>query len=156
MKFILKINGSKLEKAAYVGWTPVKCMLTVEDYEGQNHMPVTITTGHYGKKGRLSLFDSNATSCNPIEKLEHDFQTQGEFSFYIAGQYPNASEGEKDTFIQVESSANLVPVHTTKVMVRVRKNANNLTDDEINIFLESFVRLNTTSAKNNYEGNYTA
>lgn len=155
MKFILKINESESEKAAYVGWTPVKCTLTIEGYTGQIPMPVTITTGHDGNEGRLSLYDSNATTAQPVNKIEHDFKNQREVTFYIAGQYPYASVAKKDTFIRVESQTNEIDTQITKVMVRVRKNANNLSDDEITMFLEAFVRLNTEKTKKNYNGNYT-
>lgn len=150
MKFRLKINGSESDMAAYVGWTPVKCTLTVDSYDGQAPMPVSITTGNYGKSGRLSLYESNATSAMPVEKIVHDFETQAEFSFYIAGEYPNASKGEKDTFILVESKTNEVPTLSTKVMIRVRKNANKLSPKETEDFLNSFVRLNSLPPKETY------
>ncbi len=156
MKFILKINGSESADAAYVGWTPVKCTITIDGYDGQASIPVSITTGDYGNTGRLSLYESSATSAMPVAKIMHNFRSKAEFSFYIAGTYPYASEGHKDTFIKIESNTKKIPERIEKVMVRVRKNANKLTDDEIKMFLEAFVRLNVTAAQNDYENKYTA
>jgi len=155
MEFILKINGSESSKAAYVGWTPVKCTLIIDGYPGQSPMPVTITTGDDGLKGKISLYTGNAPSSEPVNKIEHDFQQAGEISFYIAGKYPHASVSVKDTFIKVEHKNNEVPALVTKVMVRVRKNANTLKPKEIEDFLDSFIQLNNRPPKNGYNGNFT-
>jgi tyrosinase len=154
MKFILKINGTESPKAAYVGWAPVKCTLTIDDYSGESPIPVTITTGHDGFEGRISLYNSNATSSEPIDKIEHDFKANEEITFYVAGKYQHASVGKKDTFIRVENSASEVPELTRKLMVRVRKNANELSPQEIEDFLQSFIDLNDRPPRNNYEGQY--
>lgn len=154
MNFVLKINGSESPKAAYVGWTPIKCTLTIEDYPGTAPMPVTVTTGDDGLDGKLSLYNSNATSAEPVDKIEHDFQTANEITFYIAGKYLHASVGKKDTFISVRNSTNEVPDLTRKVMVRVRKNANRLSPQEIEDFLQSFVDLNDKKPRNTYTGQH--
>lgn len=151
MNFSLKINGSESGKAAYVGWAPLKCTLTIDGYLGQTLMPVSITTGHDGKKGRLSLYTSSAISSTPVKKIKHDFKTGNEISFYIAGEYPNASEGEKDTYITVESQGKEVPPLTINVMVRIRKNANKLSANEIENFLSAFIKLNKKSPINKYD-----
>ncbi|NQX38824.1 Common central domain of tyrosinase [Pedobacter steynii] len=156
MKFILKINGSESPTAAYVGWTPVKCTLTISDYTGQSPMPVLITAGNDNLDGQISLYNSNKTSSEPVDKIEHDFQTKSEISFYVAGKYPHASVGKKDTFLKIENKSNQVPTLTTKIMVRVRKNANNLKPNEIEAFLSSFVALGKRPPKKTYPGaNFT-
>ncbi|HEX2684610.1 MAG TPA: tyrosinase family protein, partial [Ferruginibacter sp.] len=153
MNFILKINGSDSPKAAYVGWTPVKCTLSIEGNIADKPMKVVITVGHDGRKGRLSLYDGNKTSSSPIDKIEHDFQLQQELTFYVAGKFPNASVAEKDTFIQIESAGGEVPALTQKLMVRIRKNANGLDPQEIENFLRAFVQLNNLPPKESYSDN---
>ena len=152
MKFILKINESESPKAAYVGWTPAECTLAIEDNPGESPIPVIITAGHDGLEGRISLYNSNATSSEPVETIEHDFQIDDKITFYVAGKYPHASVGKKDTFIKVESSSGEVPELITKVMVRVRKNANELSPQEIEDFLNSFNKLRNELPRNNYDG----
>lgn len=157
MKFILKINGTELPEAAYVGWTPVKCTLTIDDYSGELPIPVTITTGHDGLKGRISLYESNATSSEPVDIIKHNFQPQEELTFYVAGKFPHASVAKKDTFIQIESPSEEIPALTKKVMVRVRKNANKLEREEIENFLSAFVKLNNLPPREAYsEDDYVA
>ncbi|MEM8568153.1 MAG: tyrosinase family protein [Bacteroidota bacterium] len=160
MKFILKINGTESPKAAYVGWTPVKCTLSIDKISVGSPISVTIITGHdEDKKGRLSLYYSNSTSSEPIDTIEHNFQDQESLTFYVAGKFPHASVTEKDTFITVEQksigdkSVDIEPL-TRRIMVRVRKNANELTEEEVRIFLESFARLNLISSRQKYEGDY--
>lgn len=154
MKFILKINGTESPKATYVGWTPVECTVEIDDHSGEAPIPVTITTGHDGPDGRISLYESNAMSSEPVDKIEHDFQTGDKVTFYVAGKYPNASVGKKDTFVRIESSAGGVPELITKVMVRVRKNANTLSPQEIEDFVDSFNKLRNEPPRNNYNGTF--
>jgi len=156
MKFILLINGKESEDAGYVGWTPVKCTLTIDGYSGDSPMPVTITTGHYNLHGKVSLYDDNAISSLPKDKIQYDFQQNRELTFFIAGHYPHASVGRKDTFIQITAGSAEVEELRREIMVRVRKNANTLSEDEISMFLEAFVRLNTEKPKKEYQGDYTA
>ena len=160
MKFVLKINGTESDNAAYVGWTPVKCTLAIDDISLGSPISVTIKTGHdEDKQGRLSLYYSNSTSSEPIDTIEHNFQGQEALTFYLAGKFPHASVAEKDTFITVEQKSiadkpvDIEPL-TRKIMVRVRKNANELTEKEIRIFLESFVRINLLPSRQKYEGDY--
>ncbi|MBK9719503.1 MAG: hypothetical protein IPO85_18700 [Saprospiraceae bacterium] len=154
MKFILKINGSESEKAEFIGWTPVKCTLTLDGYKGDSPMPMTITTGHYNKTGRIELYLNNSPSELPVQKIQHDFQTRNELIFHVAGKFEHPSVAEKDTFILVKSDNSDLKLEKD-IMVRVRKNANKLSDDEITMFLEAFVRLNSEKAKKEYQGNFT-
>lgn len=156
MKFILKINGTVSPKAAYVGWTPAKCTLAIDGFSGESPIAVTIIAGDHGFEGKLSLYENNVISAEPVDRFTHNFDGQEEFTFYIAGKYPNASVAKKDTFLKVESQDSEIPPVTANVMVRIRKDANTLSDEEISLFLESFVRLNTSPTKKEYNGDYTA
>ncbi|MGB8193683.1 MAG: tyrosinase family protein [Chitinophagaceae bacterium] len=153
MNFILKVNGSESPKAAYIGWTPVTCTLAIEGYDGGASLPVTITTGHDNLNGQIRLYDSNAPSAEPIDKIEHDFQARDELTFYVAGKYPHASVAKKDTFIKVESNNNDVPALNRNIMVRVRKNANRLKPEEIEKVLTCFMLLSKSPPKEKYADN---
>lgn len=155
MKLKLKINGSESENAEFVGWTPVKCTLTIDGFKGDTPMPVTITPEHYNKSGRIDLYLDNSTSATPVKKIEHDFQSENELIFFVAGKFNHASIAEKDTYILVKHNSDPNLELKKNIMVRVRKNANKLTDDEIKLFLRCFTELNTKSAKGKYEGSYT-
>tara|TARA_R110002050_G_scaffold4573_2_gene22118 strand:+ start:29561 stop:30775 length:1215 start_codon:yes stop_codon:yes gene_type:complete len=155
MEFKLKINGSESKNAEFVGWTPVKCTLTINGYTGDTPMPVTITPEHINKSGRLDLYLDNSPNSSPIKKIEHDFQSVIDLTFYIAGRYNHPSVAEKDTYILVKHNFDKVPELKKDMMVRVRKNANKLEQKEMTMFLEAFVRLNTQKTKKEYQGNYS-
>lgn len=162
MKFILKINGSEDKNAEFVGWTPVKCTLTIEGYNGDTPMPVTITPEHTNKSGRIDLYIDNATSATSVTEVKHDFQNAAELTFYVSGKFGNASVAEivdgkvdgKDTFIYVKSDNSNLELEK-KIMVRVRKNANALSELEIELFLKTFVSLSIKPATESYKGRYT-
>lgn len=156
MRFILKINGSKSPDAAYVGWTPVKCSLTIDGFTAGSPATTKITTGDLGKEGKLSLYENNAPSSKPIDVITHNFQTQQEFVFYIAGEFKHASVGKKDTYLLVEDPSGDVPPEKREVMIRVRKNANSLTQQEIDDFLRGFSELINKKTRGTYsEDDYT-
>ncbi len=154
MKFILKINGSEDKNAEFVGWTPVKCTLTIDGYNGDTTMPVTITPEHKNKSGRIDLYLDSTTSATPVVEIKHDFQTASELTFYVAGKFDHASVAEKDTYILVKSNISDLKLEK-EIMVRVRKNANKLTQTEIDLFLDTFVRLNITPTSEEYKGKYS-
>ncbi|WP_326981953.1 tyrosinase family protein [Chryseobacterium sp. MYb264] len=154
MKFILQINGSESDKAEYVGWTPAKCTLSIDGYTGDLPMPVTITPEYKNKDGRIDLYLNNSPSELPVQKIEHDFQTKNELVFYVAGKFGHPSVAEKDTFILVKSNNSDLELKKD-IMVRVRKNANKLSDDEITLFLKTFVDLSSRPTRESYNGRFT-
>ena len=159
MKFVLEINNSEKPEAAYVGWTPVECMLYIENHKwNENPLPITVTVGNTNGKGRLSLYKSNAPDATPVKELKYDFRSthSPNMTFYIAGKYPYASVAEKDTYIKVEADNGDLGSIEKKVMVRVRKNVEHMEEKEIEKFLAAWVRLNKDAAKGSYKGSYTA
>lgn len=156
MKFVLKINGSESPDAAYVGWTPVKCTLGLEDVTAESPVIAKITIGDIGQEGKLSLYESNAPDSNPVAMITHDIQPQKEFVFYIAGKFNHASVGKKDTFLLIENPLENIPSVKREIMIRVRKNANSLTQQEIDDFLRGFLGLSAQKTRKEYsEDNYT-
>jgi hypothetical protein len=154
MKFVLKISGSEDKNAEFVGWTPVKCTLTVDGYNGNTAMPVTIFTDHTeGKSGKIDLYLNNATSAVPVSKINHDFQNANELTFYVAGRFGHASVAEKDTVIFVVCDNDLNLFLFKPLMVRVRKNANLLTQQEIDDFLLGFLELSKEKSRGVYSEN---
>jgi tyrosinase len=155
MKFILKINGSESPEAAYVGWTPVKCTLTIDEFTRESPVTARITTGDIGLEGKLSLYENNAPSSEPVDVITHNFQAQQEFVFYVAGKFKHASICKKDTYLLVENPSSELEPKKREVMIRVRKNANSLTQDEILLFLKTFVELNSCPTRESYNGRFT-
>lgn len=156
MHFILEINESESPRAAFVGWTPVKCKLTIEGQPANSTIPIKINTGDEGLGGKLSIYISNATSSMPLETITHDLQVDEELIFYVAGKFGHASAAMKDTFLLISSDNSDLKVEKRRIMVRVRKNANSLTGEEIKRFLNSFVSLNIEPPVSEYKGNHTA
>ncbi len=80
--------------------------------------------------------------------------------FYLAGEfgYPGTkkatigkTEDPYGTYLDVYELHGHKPIFSAPIMVRVRKNANDLTEDERNNFLEAFNRLSLKTAKGIYE-----
>lgn len=155
MKFILRINGTESANAAYVGWTPVKCSLTIDGFSGDSPMPVTITAEHCDKSGRIDLYTNNSPGDTPVDKIQHDFQTRNELKFFVAGRFGNPSVAEKDTYILVKHDSSVVEELQKNIMVRVRKNANKLSQKEIDLFLKTFISLNACATSEPYSGRFT-
>lgn len=153
MKFNLKINGSESENAGYVGWTPVKCTVSLDGYSGSSAVLVSISVGQLQDAlGEISLYENNSTSATSIKSIEREYKGE-DIVFYVAGKFGNASVAKQDTFIKVTSKLKDIDEIVRKVMVRVRKNANNLEQIEINKFLEAFIKLNSLPSKRTYTGN---
>ncbi|WP_298754883.1 tyrosinase family protein [uncultured Psychroserpens sp.] len=152
MKFILKINGTESKKTEYIGWTPVKCTLTIDSFDGAFPLLVKIRTGHIDGEGRISLYESNSTSATAVDEISHNFQNEAEFNFFVAGKYPHASIAIKDTSILVTSEIKVIEDLEKKIMVRVRKNAEDMEPKEIEKFLAAFVKLNNLPSRNSYIG----
>jgi tyrosinase len=64
--------------------------------------------------------------------------------FFVVGQFPNASKSDGDVRIDARVGGNLIG--QVRLMVRIRKNANNLTAPEVSRFVSAFAQLNNQGA----------
>ena len=101
MEFKLKINGSESKDAGFVGWTPVKCTLEVEGFDGRSEMPVLIRTGNYdASKGKIRLYLNNSTTSTSVDKINHDFQEKRKLNLLYCWSIWSCQCWEKGYFHQ--------------------------------------------------------
>src|SRR5215510_3779957 len=148
MKIELQINNSPKADARFVGWAPAACRLRVTDPAGaltklvniQLTCPATIKGGAVVfRKGTTGKFADSLTLSVPVN---------GTFvPFFIAGKFGHASIANGDVKIEARAKLGLLPTPATLVgkltcMVRVRKNAESLTNAERDRFVAAFAQLN--------------
>ena len=137
-------NTSKLDD--YVAWAPVSCRIkwanptstTATLSVRLRNMPTTDRV-----RFANNTIAASATATNPTLNLT--LNGDGSYTyFFIAGNFGNASVRDKDAVIEVLDSASSALLSRDALMVRVRKNANNLTTPERDRYLEALKKVNLT------------
>ncbi len=145
MNIEININ-SQPNNAAYIGWSPQPSTIRLA---AAQPAPVNIllksisgvTTGNV-----VFLTNRNA---QPVNTLPLTIPADGSAaSFYVAGQ--TASTEDQDTIIVATDAATGVEYGRTTLMVRIRKNANTLTNNERDRFLSAVVKFNLSRGAPNY------
>lgn len=142
MRAEITFNGSASPAARYVGWAPVPAQVRLADTAGATD-PVTVRlrNQHTAQGGQVEFFAS-ATSIGQAE-IELSLPVTGEpADIRIAGQFQRPSSVDKDAAVEViEADTNEV-LGVTPLMVRIRKDATNLTPAERNRFLAALAAFN--------------
>jgi tyrosinase len=141
MNVELQINNSVSAAARFVSWAPSPCRLRVTNPAGVTTPAVSLrisgaATASGGavvfRSGTSGAFSSSLTLTVPANGAS--------VSFFAAGRFGRPSVNNGDVTIQVRNGPTLVG--SVPVMVRIRKNANNLTAGERNRFVSAFAQLN--------------
>ncbi len=134
----------------YLTWSPTLCRARIVN-EAAFSSPLSVTVQNASASGGQLAFAAtlpSAGSTATATSIGLTLPEDGSWSeFYVAGAYgtsgSGASERDKDAVMEVRDGAgDLLTRHA--VMVRVRKNANDLSDSERDRFLEALVSLNLT------------
>jgi tyrosinase len=137
----LQINNSTTPEARFVTWAPSPCRIRVSNPSGANGPTVSVriagvstaSGGAVGfRSGTSGAFASTLTLTVPTDGTTVPFFTAGRF-----GQ-PSTDKGD----VKIEARVGTTLVGSTELMVRIRKNANTLTNGERDRFLEAFGKLN--------------
>ena len=128
----------------YVGWAPSRCAIRTRDNTPRT---VELSNGNPSQGGQLAF---SSSSTGPVaDNLQVDLPPENQIAeFYVAGKfdsdtgqgYPSIEDG--DASVQVVEVADGSVLATQPLMVRVRKNANTLTESERDRFLSALVTLN--------------
>jgi tyrosinase len=141
MDVSLEINNSITPEAQFVAWSPSPCRIRVTNPSGTNTPTVSVKIagvsaangGAVGfRSGTTGAFASTLTLTVPTNGATVPFFTAGKF-----GQ-PSTTNGD----VKIEARVGSTLVGSAKVMVRIRKNANNLTNAERDRFIAAFAKLN--------------
>jgi tyrosinase len=141
------IRGSPMTIDDYVTWAPTRCRMRLTDPGGAD-LPTTLQN-MAGSGGQIAFADVgtvNTGGTATAAALSLTLPADGSWvDFYIAGAFGSPSLRDKDAVLDVlDGGGQLLARKGT--MVRIRKNANNLTAEERDRFLEAVARLNTTFA----------
>jgi len=146
MKVELQINNSTSTRARFVSWTPSPCRIRVTDPTGvlTPLVPITLsftpaassTAAVVFRKGTTGLFSNTLSLSVPTSGTS--------VPFFIAGKFGSPSTSNAD--IRIDAKMLTTTVGSVKIMVRVRKNANNLTTGERDRLVAAFAKLNNQGA----------
>ena len=149
------LSGTK-KHTNYIGWGPRPAW--IRQVDGLDPLQVFLKNNGSEGGGLVTFFPADSSGdpdmYNPTEELRNLTLTNTGnpddwVKFFIAGAFVQyigegfASSRDRDTGIGVYDARTNNLLSTTKLMVRVRKNANYLTDDERRDFLEAIMYLNT-------------
>lgn len=144
MNVELQINNSANPRARFVSWAPSPCRIRVTNPTGATSPIVTVrlsfVAGGTGavvfRRGTTGLFSNTLSLSVPITGVS--------VPFFVAGRFGQPSTNNTDVRIDARVGAALVG--SVKIMVRVRKNANNLTAGERDRLVAAFAQLNNQGA----------
>lgn len=145
MNVEFQINNSVSPSARFVSWVPSPCRIRMTNPSGATTPTVTIritstsaaTAGAVVfRKGTTGLFSTSLSLSVPTNGTS--------VPFFIAGKFGRPSVNNGD--VRIDARAGTTLVGSVKIMVRVRKNANNLTNGERDRLVAAFAQLNNQGA----------
>lgn len=141
MNVELQINNSVSARARFVSWTPSPCRIRVTNPVGVLTPTVNVKiTGRsvagggvvVFRKGTTGLFSTSLTLTVPVNGTT--------VPFFVVGRFGRPSVNNGD--VRIEARVGTTLVGSVPIMVRIRKNANNLTAGERDRFVAAFAQLN--------------
>jgi len=128
---------------AYIGWTLSSCSIRITN-QPQANRDVILKNRDTSTGGQI-IFRSAFGSANQ-DTLSLTLPGDGSpVNFFIGGKFGFPSTDDQDGGISVTDAATSGVLHQRTLMVRVRKNANNLTVGERDRFLNAYATLNATT-----------
>ena len=137
----LQINNGITPQARFVTWSPSPCRIRVTNPSGTNAPTVSVKiAGASAANGGAVGFRSGTTGAL-ASTLTLTVPTNGTtVPFFTAGQFGRPSTNNGD--VKIEARVGNTLVGSAELMVRVRKNANKLTNGERDRFIAAFAKLN--------------
>jgi tyrosinase len=137
----LQINLSLDDKARFVTWAPAPCRIRVSDPSGAAGPNVNVKLSSVSAASAGAVRFATAATATPANTLTLAVPTGGaSVNFVVAGRPGRPSSNPGDVKIEARVGGTLVG--SVDVMVRIRKNANNLTAGERDRFLSALATLN--------------
>jgi len=141
MDIELQINNSTSPAAQFVTWAPSPCRIRVTNSAGAPGPTVSVklssTSAAQGgavqfRSGTTGAFANTVTLTVPTNGATVPFFTAGKFGS------PSTNLGD----VKIEARVGNTLAGSANVMVRIRKNANKLTNGERDRFIAAFAKLN--------------
>lgn len=141
MRTDIALNGSNSPTANYIGWSPRPAEIRLRE-PGNATSPVRVTLKNQRPNVGGQVLFSTAANVIGTDTVQLDLPTNGNpVRFFVGGKFQSASSADKDAAIEVRGPGN-VPLGTTQLMVRVRKDAMKLSVGERNRFIAALATLN--------------
>lgn len=141
MRVELEINNSSDSRARYLGWAPSPCRARITDPSGAITPVVNIVLRGSSSASAGKVVFRGGTSGNLRDNLTLQLPISGQsVPFFAAGKFGSPSSRDGDVTIEARRGASRVGA--VDVMVRIRKNANELTSGERDRFVAAFAQLN--------------
>lgn len=134
------INNSTSPRARYVSWTPSPCVLRAT---GVNLGTVTLRTKTSATGGQL-VFRTGTTGPWRASITLALPAAGASVPFFVAGRFGRPSLADGDAVLEVVRGAAVL--NAVPLMVRVRKDANQLSPAERDRFVAAFAKLNNQGA----------
>lgn len=146
MRIEFEIHGQRNRNHAYFTWTPRECLIgELDGVTGVSRL--TFRNSDTTTGGQVVFGLSRSGPFEDELEVDVDFDLQLP-AIFVAGKFDGntgtsfASVEEDDAAFEVVQSSSGAVVGNQNAMVRIRKNANELTDGERDRFLEAFGKLN--------------
>jgi tyrosinase len=141
MNIEFQINNSTASDAPFVTWVPSPCRIRVTDPTGANTPTVSVNiAGKSAANGGAVRF-RNGTTGAFASTLTLTVPANGTtVPFFTAGTYGQPSTNSGD--VKIEARVGNTLVGSAELTVRIRKNANKLTNGERDRFIAAFAKLN--------------
>lgn len=141
MQTTIIVNSSD-PMAQYVGWSPSPCQISLSDATGATDA-VTVLLSNISMSTGGQLVFSSASTGTFTDTLTVTLPIDGtSVLFFLSGKFGYPSIDDKDACVQAADAANATVYSTTRLMVRVRKDANSLSTSERDRFVSALATLN--------------
>ncbi|MDF0521703.1 tyrosinase family protein [Bradyrhizobium yuanmingense] len=137
----LQINNSTAPEARFVTWVPSPCRIRVTDPSGANASTVSVKIAAVSAANGGGVGFRSGTTGAFASSLTLTVPTNGTtVPFFVAGKFGQPSTNSGD--VKIEARVGNTLVGSSQLMVRIRKNANKLTNGERDRFIAAFAKLN--------------
>ena len=149
----IQINNSPNANARFVTWAPAPCRIRITNPAGSQGQgtPTIRLTGRSTTNGGAVVFRRGTTGAFSSSLMLQVPVNGNWVGFFTAGQFGRASVNLDDVRIEAKKGNGNQVVGSTPCTVRIRKNANTLTNAERDRFVAAFAQLN-----NRGTGGFTA
>jgi tyrosinase len=141
MNVEIQINNSTSAETQFVTWAPAPCRVRVTNPAGSPGPTASVTLSSTSAASGGAVGFRSGTTGTFAATLTLTVPTSGAtVPFFTAGKFGQPSTNRGDVTIEARAGSTLVG--SANVMVRIRKNANKLTTDERDRFIDTFAKLN--------------
>jgi tyrosinase len=139
----ITIAGADDTGANYITWSPVHGSISLVEADGSTELvDVVLRNKNPNGEGGQVVF-RDAIPGEEQDSLRLSLPADGTpVELFVAGKFGRPSLDDEDAVIEAVEANSGDVLSTKALMVRIRKNANNLTEDERDRFLEAFADLN--------------